>query len=91
MKAIGVMVTALNFKFLMADILEKQKNPASITFKKMAFYRVNRPFKDSIYQNKGFKRIKSFKPSNRCKKPDRGSNYNTYPEEDEKASKDVEN
>ncbi len=74
----------------MADILEEQRNPASTTFKKMAFYKVNKPFRDSIYQNKGSKYIESFKPSNRCKKPDRGSSYNTYLEDDKEAFKDVE-
>jgi len=56
----------------------------------MASYRANRPSKDPTYQNKGLKRTKSFKPSNRRKKPDRGSNHNTYSEEDEEASKNVE-
>src|SRR6266566_7867282 len=56
----------------------------------MAFYRVNMPSKDTIRQNKGFKRTENFKPSNCRRKPDRGSNYNMYLEEDEKASKNVE-
>ncbi len=56
----------------------------------MAFYRANRRFKDPIRQNKGFKRIESFKPSNRRRKLDRGSNYNIYSEENEKAFKDIE-
>jgi len=37
MRAIGATVTALNFEFLIANILEKQKNLASITFKKNGF------------------------------------------------------
>src|SRR6266566_9188355 len=56
----------------------------------MAFYRTNRPSKDPIRQNKGFKYTESFRPSNRCRKSDRGSSYNTHPEEDEEAFKDVE-
>ncbi len=52
MKAIGAIVTALNFEFIMADILKEQRNPTSITFKKMASYEVNRPSKDSTHQNK---------------------------------------
>ena len=89
MKAIRATVTALNLEFLMADILEEQRNPASTTFKKMAFYRVNKPFKDPIRQNKGSKRTESSRPSNRRRKPDRGSNYNTYLKKDEEASKDT--
>jgi len=90
MKAIGAMVTALNFEFLIADILEEQRNLASITFKKMVSYRANRLSKDPTCQNKSFKRIESSKPSNRRRKPDRGSNHNMYPEEDEEVFKDVE-
>src|SRR6266699_3815450 len=90
MKAIGAMVTALNFEFLIADILEEQRNLASITFKKMVSYRANRLSRDLIRQNKGPKRIESFRPSNCCKKPDRGFSYNIYLEEDEEAFKDVE-
>ncbi len=56
----------------------------------MAFYRANRPSKDFTRQNKGPKHIESFRPSNRCRKLDRGSSYNTYFEEDEEAFKDVE-
>ena len=90
MRIIRATVTALNFEFLMADILKEQRNPAFTTFKKMASYRANRPFKDLTYQNKGLKRIESPKPSNRRRKPDKGSNYNIHLEEDEEASKDVE-
>src|SRR6266566_4425509 len=90
MRAIGITVTALNFEFFIADILKKQRNLASTTFKKMAFYKANRPSKDPIRQNKGLKRIKNSRPFNRRKKPDRGFNYNTYFEEDEEAFKDVE-
>ena len=90
MKVIRATVTTLNLEFLIADILKEQRNPASTTFKKMASYRANKPFKDPIHQNKGSKRIESSKPSNCRRKPDRGSNHNTHPEEDEEASKDVE-
>ena len=90
MKVIRVTITALNLEFLIADILKEQRNPAFTTFKKMAFYKANRPSKDFIYQNKGFKYIKSFRPSNRRRKPDRGSSYNTYFENDEEAFKNVE-
>src|SRR6266699_3737557 len=55
----------------------------------MASYKANRPSKDPIRQNKGPKRIESSRPSSRRKKPDRGSSYNTYLEEDEKAFKDA--
>ena len=68
-------MTALNFEFLIADILEEQKNPASTTFKKMASYKANRLFK-------GSKCTESSKPSNRRRKPDRGSNHNTHLKED---------
>src|SRR6266566_8794865 len=80
----------LNFEFLMADILKERRNPASTTFKKMASYRANRPSKDLTYQNKGFKYIESFRPFNRRKRPDKGSNYNTHLEKDEEVFKDVE-
>ncbi len=56
----------------------------------MAFYKANRPFRDFICQNKSFKCIESFRLFNRRRKPDRGSNYNMYFEEDEKVFKDVE-
>jgi len=90
MRAIRATVTALNFEFLMADILKKQRNLTSTTFKKMASYKANRPFRDFTHQNKNSKRIESSKLSNRRRKPDRGFNYNTHPKEDEEASKDVE-
>ncbi len=90
MRAVEASVTALNLEFLMADILEEQRNPASITSKRTFVYRANRPFRDPICQNKGFKRIESFRPFNRCRRPDRGSSYNMYPEDDEEVSKDVE-
>ncbi len=54
----------------------------------MASYKVNRPSKDPTRQNKSPKRIESSRPSNRRKKPDRGSNHNTHLKEDEKTSKD---
>src|SRR6266566_7327149 len=56
----------------------------------MASYRANKPSKDSTRQNKGFKRIKSFKSSNRHRKPDRSSSYNMHFKEDEEVFKDVE-
>jgi len=56
----------------------------------MASYRANRLFKDLIYQNKGPKYIESFRPSNCRRKPDRGSNHNMHPEENEEAFKNVE-
>jgi len=73
----------------MADILEEQRNPAFIISKRTFIYRANRPSKDPIRQNKSFKRTESFKPSNRRKKLDRGSNYNMHPEDDEEAFKDI--
>ena len=83
-------MTALNLEFLIADILKEQRNSTSTTFKKMVFYRVNKLSKDTIYQNKGFKYIESFRPFNRRKRPDKGSNYNTHLEKDEEVFKDVE-
>ncbi len=73
----------------MADILKEQWNQASTTFKKTYIYKANRTSKDSTCQNKGFKHIKSSRPFNRRKRPDRGSNYNTHPKDDEKAFKDA--
>jgi len=55
----------------------------------MASYRVNRPSKDPTRQNKGPKRIESFRPFNRRRKPDRGSSHNIYSKEDKEAFKDV--
>ena len=65
MRAIGVLVTALNLEFLIADILEEQRNPTSITSKRTYVHRANRPPRDPTRQNKGPKRIESFRPSNR--------------------------
>src|SRR6266699_3261595 len=90
MRVVRVSVTTLNLEFLIVDILKKQRNPASTTFKRMFVYRANRLSKDFIRQNKGFKRIKSFKLFNRCKKLDRDSNYNIYCEDNKKVSKNVE-
>ncbi len=90
MKTIRTTITTLNLKFLIADILEKQRNPASTTFKKMASYKANRPSKNPIHQNKSPKYTESSKPSNHRKKPDKGSSHNIHPEKDKKASKDVE-
>ncbi len=74
----------------MADILEEQKNPISTTFKKMASYKANKPFKDPICQNKGLKYTENSRLSNRRKKLDKGSNHNIYPEENEETFKNVE-
>ncbi len=83
-------VTALNLKFFIADILEEQRNPTSITFKRTFVHRVNKSSRDPICQNKNLKRTESFRPFNRRRRPDRGSNYNTYPKDDEEAFKNVE-
>ncbi len=83
MRAIGASITALNLEFLIADILEEQRNPVFITFKRTYVYRVNRTSRDSICQSKGFKRIESFRLSNRCRRLDRGSNYNMLFEDDD--------
>ncbi len=91
MRAIGTSITTLNLEFLIADILKEQKNPISITSKRTCVYRANRTSKDSIRQNKSFKRTKNFKPFNRCRKLNRGSNYNMLLEnDDDEAFKDVE-
>ncbi len=74
----------------MVDILKEQKNLAPITSKRTYVHRANRTPKDPIRQSKSPKRIKNSKPSNRCKKPDKGSSYNIHPEEDEEVFKDVE-
>ncbi len=75
----------------MADILEEQKNLAFIIFKRTYVYRTNRTPKDLIRQSKSLKRIKNFKPFNRRRKLNRGSNHNTFlKDDDDKASKDVE-
>ncbi len=70
--------------------MEEYKNPVSIISKRTYVYRANRPFKNPIHQNKGFKRIESFRPFNRCKKSNKGSSYNIHFEDDEESSKDVE-
>ena len=75
----------------MIDILKKQRNPISTTFKRIYVHKANRTLKDLIHQNKGFKRTKSFRPSNRRRRPDRGSSYNTlFKNDDNEVSKDVE-
>ena len=57
----------------------------------MTFYKANRPSKDFTRQNKGLKHIKSSRPSNRRRKPDRGSSHNTlFENNDDKAFKNVE-
>ncbi len=90
MRIIRVLITTLNLKFFITDILKEQRNPTFTTFKKTYVYRVNRLSRDPIYQNKDLKRTESFRLSNRCRKPDRGSNHNMYSDDDEEAFKDVE-
>src|SRR6266566_3972647 len=90
MKAVGASVIALNLEFLITDILEEQRNPAFTTSKRTFVHRANRPSKDPTHQNKGSKYTESFKPLNRRRKPNRGFNYNIYPEDDEEAFKDAE-
>ncbi len=91
MKVIEASITALNLEFFIADILEKQRNPASTTFKRTYVHRANRTPKDLIRQSKGPKRTKSFRPSNRRRKPNRGSSYNTFfKDDDDKTFKDAE-
>src|SRR6266699_1563537 len=90
MKAIKTSIIILNLKFLIADILKEQRNPTSTTSKRTFVHRANRPFKDPTRQNKGSKRTESSRPPNRRKRPDRGSNHNTHPEDDEEASKNAE-
>ncbi len=90
MRVIEVLVTALNLEFLMADILEEQRNPASTTSKRTYVHRANKPSRDPIRQNKDFKRIKSFRLSNRRWRLNKGSSYNIYFKDDEKDFKDVE-
>ncbi len=70
--------------------MKEQKNPASIIFKRTFVHRVNRPSRDPIRQNKGPKRIKSSRPSNCRRRPNRGSSYNMHLEDDEEVSKNVE-
>src|SRR6266566_6349303 len=90
MRVIGALITALNLEFFMADILEEQRNLASITSKRMYVHRANRPFRDPTRQNKGPKCIESFRLFNCRWRFDRGSSYNTYFEDDEEGSKDAE-
>ncbi len=90
-RAIKASVTTLNLKFLIADILKEQRNPTSTTFKKTYVHKANRTPKDPTCQNKGFKRTKSFKPFNRCRRSNKGSNHNTlFKNDDDKAFKNVE-
>src|SRR6266566_1123168 len=90
MKAIKASVTTLNLEFLMADILKEQRNPTSTTSKRTFVHRANRPSKNPTRQNKGPKRTKNSRPPNRRRRPNRGSNHNTHPKDNEKASKDAE-
>ncbi len=91
MKTIRVLVTALNLKFLIADILEEQRNPAFITSKKTYVHKANQTFKDPIHQSKGLKRTESSRSSNRYWRLDKGSNYNIFfKNDDNKVFKNVE-
>src|SRR6266699_5121374 len=91
MKAIKASVITLNLKFLIADILEEQRNPTSTTSKRTYVHKANRTPKDPIYQNKSFKCIESFKPSNRRRRQDRSFNHNTlFKDDDNKAFKNAE-
>ncbi len=65
MKIIETSVIALNLEFLIADILEEQRNPTSTTSKRTYVHKVNRTSKDPIRQSKSFKRIKNFRLFNR--------------------------
>ncbi len=75
----------------MADILEKQRDPTSTISKRTYVHRANKPPKDPTYQNKSFKRIENFKPSNCRWKPDRSSSHNMHSEDNEENFKNVEN
>ncbi len=71
--------------------MKEQRNLASTTSKRTYVHKVNRTPKDPTHQSKGFKRIESFKPFNRRRRPNRGSNHNTlFKDDDDKAFKDVE-
>ncbi len=48
MKVIRPSITALNLEFFIADILEEQRNPVSIIFKKKYVYKINQTLKDLI-------------------------------------------
>ncbi len=90
MKTIEVSITTLNLKFLITDILKEQKNPTSTISKRIYVYKANRTLKDPTCQSKGFKYTESSKPSNRRRKPNRGSNYNTFfKNNDDKVFKNV--
>ncbi len=91
MRTIGTFVTALNLEFLIADILKEQRNPTSTISKRTYVHKANRTLKDLIRQSKSPKRIKSSRPSNCRRRPNRGSNHNTLLEDDDnKAFKDTE-
>ncbi len=91
MRAIRASVTALNLEFLMADILEEQRNPASTTSKRTYVHKANWTLRDPTRQSKGFKRIENSRLFNRRRRPDKGSNYNTFfKNDDDEAFKDVE-
>jgi len=90
MKIIKVSITALNLKFLITDILKEQRNPASTTSKRTYVHKANRTLRDSTRQNKGFKRTESFKLSNRCRRLNKSSNYNTlFEDNDDETFKNV--
>ncbi len=71
--------------------MEEQRNPTSTTSKRTYIHRANRTPRDLTCQSKGFKHIKNFKPSNRRRRPDRGSSHNTFFKDDnDEAFKDTE-
>ncbi len=91
MKAIGASVTALNLEFFIADILEEQRNLVSTTSKIIYVHKANRTPRDPTCQSKSFKRIESSRLSNRRRRPNKGSSYNTFfKNDDDKAFKNVE-
>ncbi len=83
MRVIKTSVTALNLKFLIADILEEQRNLASTTSKRTYVHKANRTPKDPTRQSKRLKHTESSKPSNRRRRPNRGSSYNTFSKDDD--------
>ncbi len=89
MRVIGTSVIVLNLEFLIADILEEQRNLTFTIFKRMYVYRVSRFSRDPICQNKGVKHIESFRPSNRRWRSNRGLSYNIHFKDDEEGFKDV--
>src|SRR6266699_7260095 len=91
MRTIRASITALNLKFFIIDILKKQRNPTFTTSKRTYVHKTNQTFKDPIRQNKGLKHIESSRPFNRRRRPNRGSNYNTFfKDDDDETFKDAE-